>query len=151
VGWVNLARLPLFGLLYHLHMTGDYECGALGEMNGKGNQSTRRKPSRSGTMSTLNPTWPNPGSNPSHCGGKPATNCLSYGTASTRLPFWGLNDSQSLRKGRSASNTMIRFPTNLMRHVWKDSPVWFIQPYTDLLHKENPWINESLQFNVVGC
>jgi hypothetical protein len=28
-----------------------------------------------------NPTWPDPGSNPGHRGGKPATNRLSYGAA----------------------------------------------------------------------
>jgi phage-related protein len=31
-------------------------------------------------LSTTNPTWPDPGSNPGH-GGKPATNRLSYGAA----------------------------------------------------------------------
>jgi hypothetical protein len=33
----------------------------------------------SATLSTTNPTWPDPG----HRGGKPATNRLSYGAAST--------------------------------------------------------------------
>jgi hypothetical protein len=28
-----------------------------------------------------NPTRPDPGLNPGRCGGKPVTNCLSYGTA----------------------------------------------------------------------
>jgi hypothetical protein len=32
-------------------------------------------------LSTINPTWPDPGSNPCRRGGKPATNRLSYGTA----------------------------------------------------------------------
>jgi hypothetical protein len=31
------------------------------------------------TLSTTNPTWPDPGLNPGHRGGKPATNCLSCG------------------------------------------------------------------------
>jgi hypothetical protein len=35
----------------------------------------------SATLSTTNPTWPDPGSNPSRRGGKPATNRLSYGAA----------------------------------------------------------------------
>jgi hypothetical protein len=30
-------------------------------------------------LSTTNPTWPGQRSNPSHRGGKPATNHLSYG------------------------------------------------------------------------
>jgi hypothetical protein len=33
------------------------------------------------TLSTTNPTWPDPDSKPGHRGGKPATNRLSYGTA----------------------------------------------------------------------
>jgi hypothetical protein len=43
----------------------------------------------SATLSTTNPTWPDPGSNPGHRGGKPATNRLSYGAASrlSEVPF----------------------------------------------------------------
>jgi hypothetical protein len=42
----------------------------------------------SATLSTTNPTWPDPGSNPGRCGGKPATNRLSYGTARNKVcPF----------------------------------------------------------------
>jgi hypothetical protein len=33
------------------------------------------------TLSTTNPTWPDPGLNPARRGGKPATNRLSYGAA----------------------------------------------------------------------
>jgi hypothetical protein len=33
----------------------------------------------SGILSTTNGTWPDPGSNPGHRGGKPVTNRLSYG------------------------------------------------------------------------
>jgi hypothetical protein len=36
----------------------------------------------SATLSTTNPTWPDPRSNPGSRGGKPATNRLSYGVAS---------------------------------------------------------------------
>jgi hypothetical protein len=32
-------------------------------------------------LSTTNPTWPDPGSNPGRRGGKPATNRLSYDAA----------------------------------------------------------------------
>jgi hypothetical protein len=35
----------------------------------------------SATLSTINPTWPDAGSNPGRRGGKPATNRLSYGAA----------------------------------------------------------------------
>jgi hypothetical protein len=43
----------------------------------KYSESTRA----SATFSTTNPTWNDPGSNPGRCGGKPATNRLSYGAA----------------------------------------------------------------------
>jgi hypothetical protein len=39
------------------------------------------------TLSTTNPTWQHPGSNPGRRGGKPTTNCLSYGAA-TRQNMW---------------------------------------------------------------
>jgi hypothetical protein len=48
---------------------GDCEDGVLGE----------NLPSA--TLSTTNPIWPDPGSNPGRRGGKPATNRLSYGAA----------------------------------------------------------------------
>jgi hypothetical protein len=37
----------------------------------------------SATLSTTNPTWPDPRSNPGRRGGKPGTNRLSYGAALT--------------------------------------------------------------------
>jgi hypothetical protein len=37
----------------------------------------------SATSSTTSPTWPDLGSNSGRRGGKPATNCLNYGTAKT--------------------------------------------------------------------
>jgi hypothetical protein len=39
----------------------------------------------SATLSTTNPTCPDPGSNPGRRGGKPTTNRLSYGAATTIL------------------------------------------------------------------
>jgi hypothetical protein len=41
----------------------------------------------SATLSTTNPTWPDPGWNPDRRGLKPATNRLSYGTA-TQLRYF---------------------------------------------------------------
>jgi hypothetical protein len=70
------------GLLYQPRMMDDDdECGAVGGMSGKGNQSTRRKPAPSSALFPTNPRGPDPRSNPSRRSGKPATNCLSYGTA----------------------------------------------------------------------
>jgi hypothetical protein len=45
------------------------------------NQSIRGKTSPRVTLSTTNPTWTDPGSNPGLCGGRSATNRLSHGTA----------------------------------------------------------------------
>jgi hypothetical protein len=43
--WVYLVRQPLIGLLYQPRMRDDDECGTVGEMRiGRGNRSTRRKP-----------------------------------------------------------------------------------------------------------
>jgi hypothetical protein len=56
-----LVRQLLFGLLYQLRMIDDDKCEAVGGMIGMGNCSTRRKPAPSSTMSTTNPTCPDPG------------------------------------------------------------------------------------------
>jgi hypothetical protein len=45
------------------------------------NRRTRGKTCPSATLSTTNPTWTDPGSNPGHRGGRPAANRLSHGTA----------------------------------------------------------------------
>jgi hypothetical protein len=45
------------------------------------NRSTRGKTCPSVTLSTTNPTWTDPGSNPGLHGERPATNRLSHGTA----------------------------------------------------------------------
>jgi hypothetical protein len=45
------------------------------------NRSTRGKTCPSATLSTTNPTWTDPESNPGLRGERPATNRLSHGTA----------------------------------------------------------------------
>jgi hypothetical protein len=45
------------------------------------NRSTRGKTCPSATLSTTNPTWTDPGSNPGLRRGRPAANRLSHGTA----------------------------------------------------------------------
>jgi hypothetical protein len=47
----------------------------------EGNRSTRVKTCPSATLSTTNPTWTDPGSNPGLRGESSATNRLSHGTA----------------------------------------------------------------------
>jgi hypothetical protein len=49
------------------------------DWQGKPKYSEKTCPSA--TLSTTNPTWPEPGLNPGRRGGKPATNSLSYGAA----------------------------------------------------------------------
>jgi hypothetical protein len=49
------------------------------DLQGKPKYSEKTCPSA--TLSTTNPTWRDPGSNPGRRGGKPATNRLSYGAA----------------------------------------------------------------------
>jgi hypothetical protein len=50
------------------------------ELTGE-NRSTQGKTCPSATLSTSNPTWTDPGSNPGLRGKRPATNRLSHGTA----------------------------------------------------------------------
>jgi hypothetical protein len=49
--------------------------------NWQGKPKYSKKTCLSATLSTKNPTWPDPGSNPGRRCRKPATNRLSYGTA----------------------------------------------------------------------
>jgi hypothetical protein len=63
-------------------MMDDDECGAMGGMLVRGNLSTRRRPA---TVPLCPPQIPHGrGSNSDRCGGKPASNRLSYGTAKFR-------------------------------------------------------------------
>jgi hypothetical protein len=71
------------GLLYQPHMIDDDVCGTIGGMKiGRGNRSTRRKPTPAPLCPPQIPYDQTPGSNPGRRGGKPATNRLSYGAAS---------------------------------------------------------------------
>jgi hypothetical protein len=63
----------------------------------------------SATLSTTNPTWPDPGLNPGRRGGKPATNRLSYGTRpytekNKRQSFWNLRNQDILEPFLEDSN-----------------------------------------------
>jgi hypothetical protein len=109
-----LGTLATVGLLYQPRMI-DNDYGAVGGMrieieiylvelhrhrpcppNTRWNEDWQGKPKYSektcpsATLSTKNPTWPDLVSNPGSRGGKPATNRLSYGTASRRslIQFW---------------------------------------------------------------
>jgi hypothetical protein len=66
--WILLPRRQLFGLLHQPRMMGD-------EWNKwQGKLKYLEKTCPSATLSSINPSWPDLGSNPSHRIGKPATN-----------------------------------------------------------------------------
>jgi hypothetical protein len=56
--------------------------------NWQGKPKYLEKTCPTATLSTTNPTWPDPGSNPGRRGGKPATNRLSYGAAYRTLLWY---------------------------------------------------------------
>jgi hypothetical protein len=71
------------------------------------NRSTRGKTCPSATLSTTNPTWADPGSNPFLRRERPATNRLSHGTAFTSLTclICAKNVVQNcVRRARSSGN-----------------------------------------------
>jgi hypothetical protein len=87
VSGVRLIVSPLgtaatTGPLYQPQMIDDGDCGEIGGMKiGRGNRSTRRKPTPAPLCPPQNPTWQTRSRTPDRNGGKPATNRLSYGAA----------------------------------------------------------------------
>jgi hypothetical protein len=82
VGLSPLGTATTSGLLYQPQMIDEGDGGAIGGMKiwqGKPKYSEETYPSA--TLSTTNPTGPDPGWNPGRRGGKSATNRLSYGAA----------------------------------------------------------------------
>jgi hypothetical protein len=76
------AWMPAFMLAYYafpkLYDFGERRWNDI--LTGK-NRRTRRKTCPSANLSTTNPTWIDPGANPSFRGERPATNDLSHGSA----------------------------------------------------------------------
>jgi hypothetical protein len=70
VGLSPLGTAATSGLLYKPQMVDEGEWNE--DWQGKPKYSEKTCPSA--TLSTTNPTWPDPGSNPGRRGGKPATN-----------------------------------------------------------------------------
>jgi hypothetical protein len=70
VGWDSpLGTAATTALLYQPQMIDEGDCGAVGGMKiGRGNRSTRKKPCPNATLSTSNPTWPEPDSSPDRRG-----------------------------------------------------------------------------------
>jgi hypothetical protein len=76
--WSHMVCPPLFGILYQSRMLAMIVEHSVKWVAGE-TEVPGEKTCPSATMST---TWPEQGLNPSRRGGKPATNRLSYGTAS---------------------------------------------------------------------
>jgi hypothetical protein len=77
LSWVRLSPLP--NAAPHDRWWGLWSNWWNEDWQGKPKYSEKTCPSA--TLSTTNPAWPDPDSNPGRRGGKPATNPLSYGTA----------------------------------------------------------------------
>jgi hypothetical protein len=104
------------GVLYQPQMTDDDDCGEIGERRiGRGNRSTLRKPAPVPLCPPQIPHDLPPGSNPGHCGGKPATSRLSYGTA------LGLAYSSTLKmKAVRSYETSVNFYWSTRLHISQD-------------------------------
>jgi hypothetical protein len=74
------------------------------------NRRTRGKTCPSATLSTTNPTWTDPGSNPGLRGGRPAANRLSHGTAEKCADIKALSPSTSIECRRFYRHLKIRGP-----------------------------------------
>jgi hypothetical protein len=83
--------------------------------NWQGKPKYSEKTSPSATLSTTNPTWPDPGSNPGRRGGKQVTNRLGYGTA-----WKPVNSGRELWESRRSVRTWTRKLRKLRR--WKPLP-----------------------------
>jgi hypothetical protein len=82
------------------------------------NRSTGGTTCHSATLSTTNPTWTDPGSNPGLRGERPATNRLSHGTAYSftyrMLGFFYLFLCNHLAKCSFPVKTLLLILTNLV-------------------------------------
>jgi hypothetical protein len=84
-------------------MTDEDDFWRIGGMKtGRGNRSTRRKPTPAPLCPPQNPTWQTWSRTPDRSGGKPATNRLSYGAAF--YAFAPAKRSNSRLKGMPYSN-----------------------------------------------
>jgi hypothetical protein len=78
----SLGTAATSGLLYKPQMIDEDDCGAIGGMKiGRGNLSTRRKPAPAPLCPPQIPHDQTRARTPDRCGGKPATNRVSYGAA----------------------------------------------------------------------
>jgi hypothetical protein len=108
------------------------------------NRSARGKTYPTATLSTTNPTWTDPGSNPGLRGDRPATNRLSHGTALCALTdsqFYGSTMLLMLwsisRPGRFASrypmDSRLGAPKSRSQSCEEEKHVWPYQEYRSQL------------------
>jgi hypothetical protein len=118
--------------------------GAIGGMKiGRGNRSTRRKPTPAPLCPPQNPTWQTRSRSPDRSGGKLATNRLSYGAAFFLVPFRRLLmtrrvtvevfDPASTRVSGSAYSPIPKMEAMLFWNVARPLPAHSItQTHTDI-------------------
>jgi hypothetical protein len=94
----------------------------------QGKPKYSEKTRSSATLSATNPTWPDPGSNPGCCGGKPATDRLSYGAGSCDSK----RNRQFCHAATNDSNERRVFLCQLNRNVSDWSPT--TQHHSTLIH-----------------
>jgi hypothetical protein len=95
---------------------GDCEDGDFGGINiGRGNRNTRKKICHSATLSTTNPTWPEPGAG--RRGEEPATNRLSYCAATVLSSSQTLSSPSVTCTGRADSG-LIHVTRHKILHSW---------------------------------
>jgi hypothetical protein len=125
-----LGTAATISLLYQPQMIDDDDCGEIGGMNiGRGKRSTRRKPTPTATLPTTNPTWSDPGLNPGRRGVKPATNRLSYGTAS-RSPYFTHQVIATLSLGNLYRISVMRKPNHMARNINRTLLIFFFSTVT---------------------
>jgi hypothetical protein len=76
------------------------------------------------TLTTTNPTWPDPGSNPGRRGGKPATNRLSYGAA-LHMPYFYPYFAWDIELSPSFLSTFLFFSLIFFSLCYKPEGRWF--------------------------
>jgi hypothetical protein len=121
--WVHLVLRPLFGLLYQPQMIYDGDCRAVGGMwIGGGNPKYWEKTYSCAILSITNPIWLDLGSNPGRRDGKPATNRLSYGTASNLV----LSGCYRVTIASLVGCLYVWSVTCCLRHLWCSSERYHI-------------------------
>jgi hypothetical protein len=110
--------------------------GAIGGMKiGRGNRSTRRKPTPAPLCPPQNLTWQNPCRSPGRRGGKPATNRLSYGAVCSVVDWGTLLQAGRLRVRAPRRWTFLNLPNPSSRSMTLGST----QHLTEMSTRNLPW------------